>query len=254
MNPELIESFRENFEKLSAQRTELENQIKLEASKEISYLISQNKFESSQTAVSHLKALLGNIQLEMDFREVSDDIIAYNKKIEDLKSSSSHTKTDKPPAIQKKAMFSSHTPEGEYTKREEEIKNFATYSPADPSLPRMQDLVSFAKEHFQRHHYQVGKAHEDEIEVVKKRKKYWLTFANSSLSKEAYFKILNNKCERKNIGFVCDNDEEMTNLISIVNEWAQKTDPHNTKFLQVNFTSRKRLSESNSEIFKTTNF
>lgn len=247
MNLELINSFRKNYEKLIDLRTELETQVKIEATKEISFLISENNFVASQSALEELKNLLDTISIKMDFDDVSQDIVEFKETLEQLKKTGGEKEVKKEKITPVALSEAASKPSVDYIRPPAESKKVV-----EKSVSNEGGFLSYLVENFPRHKFEVIQAKGNSIELMKKRKKYWLTISNPAFSKEDYFKILDEKCEKKNIGFVCENENEISALKSITEEWAKKSDMHKTKFLHVNFTSKNRLSEKDGEVFQTT--
>lgn len=246
MKQDIIESFRKNFEELLEQRTKLENEIKESASKDISLLISENKFDASQKAIELLKLLLKQIHLELDFTDISEAINSYNHSIEKFKSESNNDyQVDK--EIKSKEAFAKTF--GNYTTKNTENKQEKQESEKDEKINFTQ-----LKEQFSKYNFEMVHSERNNVEFLKKRKKYWLTIVDGDLSKEDYVSLLEEKCGKKNIGFICDDETQIEELKRFTEEWKDSSPAHKTKFLHVNFTSKKRIEEENDELFQTLSY
>ncbi len=92
----------------------------------------------------------------------------------------------------------------------------------------------------------------DEIQLIKENKNYHLNYYRSDWIKEKYMKLLDEKCNYKNIGFICRNEEEMKKVRGYVNEWLPTLTDAKKKYLAINYTWAELLDQENEKSFLQT--
>lgn len=235
MEQEFIESFRTNFQQLEVLHNQLENEIKEKASRDVSSLMYENKFDESQAAVEQLKNLLTKISFDFKFDLVEKAILEFNQTMDSLKNG--------------------HLPlheNAEPNKTGETTSQKAFESKSIIGIPKNITLTDLIKDKLRKNNFEIIDAQEDTLQVFKQKKNLYLTIIKQPLSKEEYFQLLESNNVKKNIGFVFSNVEEMEKAKSFADEWVKNSPDFKTKFLSINFTNQAILQDDKNTLFETT--
>ena len=236
MKSDFIDAFRENFESLEKEINILKSKIKEDASKDVSALIAANRFAESKKAVEFLEQLLEEISFDFTFSKIEVAFDNYMDKFNVLKNQGANNATQDKGLIQ--------------TKEVEAEQAFQVTQEYEKSAEKS-SFTSFVSNKFSQKGFQVVQVDNQDIEIAnEKRKHFHLTINSPEMTKEDYFDILDRKNDKKNIGFICQDEKELSEVKSIVKEWALKN-PNNTSFVFVNLTTKSKLDSPNKEVFET---
>lgn len=240
MKQEILDSYKAVFEELSKQYKEIEQQIKEEATVDVSAFMFENRFDESQVAVGYLKNLLHDIKFDIDFSAIEKSIKEYNRNMKLLRS---NTQPFFVPTL---------TPEEEpSTKQVSSSEAFNNSTDNKKQGTETESFLTFVQKTLPNHKFNILKVEENDIELEKNKKHYYLTVTNKALGKSDYIKILERLNEKKNIGFICESDETMKQAQSFANEWVQNSPEYKTKFLSIHFTTKERLQTQSANVFET---
>lgn len=232
MKQEIIDSYRTAFEDLKGMFERIEEEVKNEATADVSGFMFENKFDESQAAVSYLKTLLTKIKVEIDFNDIEASIKDYNAKMDMLRNN------------QQMVREISNEPPTQQVTSKDVFKNNVQPSESNESF------FDFVQSRLKNHKFNIVKVDNDNIELEKNKKHYYLTVVKEDFKKEDYLSVLEKMNEKKNIGFICESEENMKVAKEIANNWAKSSPDYKVKFLTINFTTKEKLQQVDGNIFE----
>ncbi|MFP3725808.1 hypothetical protein U8V72_11460 [Priestia filamentosa] len=234
MKQEIIDSYKTAFEDLERMFKSIEDEVKNEATAEVSNFMFNNKFDESQAAVAYLQSLLAKIKVEIDFNDIEDAIKDYNSKMEMLR--------DNPPP-----MPQSTQNEGTATKQ---VTFTEAFKEEINKEENSQPFGEFVQKSLKNHKFNIVNVKGNDIELEKNKKHYYMTVANPNFKKEDYVEVLERMNQKKNIGFICENEANMQAAKQIADDWAKSSPDYMVKFLTINFTTKEKLKQNEGSIFE----
>ncbi|MEJ1518032.1 hypothetical protein R3O67_33190 [Bacillus cereus] len=238
MNQEIIDSYRKAFDELKQTFESIEQQVKDEATQGVSEFMFHNRFDESQAAVVYLKTLLEQIRFNVDFNEIEHSIQEYNRNMEMLR-------TNTEPFVV--PSLNSNTEETKQVPSSEAFNNNANKT---KQFSNSEGFLAFVQKQLPNHKFNIIKVDNNNIELEKNKKHYYMTLVESGLQKEEYFEVLERMNHKKNIGFICSDEKNMTHVQEVTKEWVKLSPEYKTKFLAIHFTTKNRL-EKNADAFET---
>lgn len=238
MNQEIIDSYRKAFDELKQTFESIEQQVKDEATQGVSEFMFQNRFDESQAAVVYLKTLLEQIKFNVDFNEIEHSIQEYNRNMEMLRT---NTEPFVVPSLNETT---------EETKQVPSSKAFNNNANKTKQFSNSEGFLEFVQKQLPNHKFNIIKVDNNNIELEKNKKHYYMTLVESGLQKEEYFEVLERMNHKKNIGFICNDEKNMKHVQEVTNEWVKLSPEYKTKFLAIHFTTQNRL-EKNADAFET---
>ncbi len=101
-------------------------------------------------------------------------------------------------------------------------------------------VKSEAINQFTKRDFNLVDSNDTHMQFLKGNRNFYMDIFNPEESEEYHYANLDEKCQYKNIGFICQNDAAAEIATKLTNEWLETLEAPKKKFLTVNIANLKR--------------
>lgn len=88
------------------------------------------------------------------------------------------------------------------------------------------------------------------MQFLKGNRNFYMDIFNPEESEEYHYANLDEKCQYKNIGFICQNDAAAEIATNLTNEWLETLEGPKKKFLTVNIANLNAMKQNPEVLFQ----
>ncbi|MBC2266703.1 hypothetical protein HCB38_02570 [Listeria sp. FSL L7-0083] len=196
----------------------MQQEIKIEAAEKVTFYIKDDQFEEAINVIRQTENLLNELDFEAKMNRVEEQLQAFTSDQEASKSfeASQLQNLEKPST---KVIF-------------------------DLSILKSEAINQFTKRDFN-----LVDSNENHMQFLKGNRNFYMDIFNPDEEKAHHYNILDEKCQYKNIGFICQNDESSELAVNIINEWLETLEAPKKKFLTINIANLSAMKQNPEVLF-----
>ncbi|EPY2526075.1 hypothetical protein ACXA0J_000595 [Listeria monocytogenes] len=197
----------------------MQQEIKIEAAEKVTSYIKNDQFEEAINVIRQTENLLNELDFETKMNRVEEQLQAFTSDQEAAKSfeASQLQNIEKPNT---KVSF-------------------------DLSHVKSEAINQFTKRDFN-----LVDSNDTHMQFLKGNRNFYMDIFNPEESEEYHYANLDEKCQYKNIGFICQNDAAAEIATNLTNEWLETLEGPKKKFLTVNIANLNAMKQNPEVLFQ----
>ncbi|MCI2440770.1 hypothetical protein [Listeria monocytogenes] len=197
----------------------MQQEIKIEAAEKVTSYIKNDQFEEAINVIRQTENLLNELDFETKMNRVEEQLQAFTSDQEAAKSfeASQLQNLEKPST---KVSF-------------------------DLSHVKSEAINQFTKRDFN-----LVDSNDTHMQFLKGNRNFYMDIFNPEESEEYHYANLDEKCQYKNIGFICQNDAAAEIATKLTNEWLETLEAPKKKFLTVNIANLNAMKQNQEVLFQ----
>ncbi|MBC1977331.1 hypothetical protein HCJ63_02415 [Listeria marthii] len=212
-------NWQQKWESWRDMTTAMQQEIKIEAAEKVTSYIKNDQFEEAINVIRQTENLLNELDFESKMNRVEEQLQAFTSDQEAAKSfeASQLQNLEKPTT---KVSF-------------------------DLSNVKSEAINQFTKRDFN-----LVDSHDTHMQFLKGNRNFYMDIFNPEESEEHHYANLDEKCQYKNIGFICQNDAATEIATNLTNEWLETLEAPKKKFLTVNIANLSAMKQNPEVLFQ----
>ncbi|MBF2488647.1 hypothetical protein [Listeria marthii] len=212
-------NWQQKWESWRDMTTAMQQEIKIEAAEKVTSYIKNDQFEEAINVIRQTENLLNELDFETKMKRVEEQLQAFTSDQEAAKSfeASQLQNLEKPTT---KVSF-------------------------DLSNVKSEAINQFTKRDFN-----LVDSHDTHMQFLKGNRNFYMDIFNPEESEEHHYANLDEKCQYKNIGFICQNDAAAEIATNLTNEWLETLEAPKKKFLTVNIANLSAMKQNPEVLFQ----
>ncbi|MBC2060839.1 hypothetical protein [Listeria marthii] len=212
-------NWQQKWESWRDMTTAMQQEIKIEAAEKVTSYIKNDQFEEAINVIRQTENLLNELDFETKMNRVEEQLQAFTSDQEAAKSfeASQLQNLEKPTT---KVSF-------------------------DLSNVKSEAINQFTKRDFN-----LVDSHDTHMQFLKGNRNFYMDIFNPEESEEHHYANLDEKCQYKNIGFICQNDAATEIATNLTNEWLETLEAPKKKFLTVNIANLTAMKQNPEVLFQ----
>ncbi|MBC2121534.1 MULTISPECIES: hypothetical protein [Listeria] len=212
-------NWQQKWESWRDMTTAMQQEIKIEAAEKVTSYIKNDQFEEAINVIRQTENLLNELDFETKMNRVEEQLQAFTSDQEAAKSfeASQLQNLEKPTT---KVSF-------------------------DLSNVKSEAINQFTKRDFN-----LVDSHDTHMQFLKGNRNFYMDIFNPEESEEHHYANLDEKCQYKNIGFICQNDAATEIATNLTNEWLETLEAPKKKFLTVNIANLSAMKQNPEVLFQ----
>ncbi|MBC6116516.1 hypothetical protein [Listeria innocua] len=197
----------------------MQQEIKIEAADKVTSYIKNDQFEEAINVIRQTENLLNELDFEAKMNRVEEQLQAFTSDQEASKSFEAS-----------------------------QLQNLEK-----PSTKVSFDLASVKSEainQFTKRDFNLVDSHDTHMQFLKGNRNFYMDIFNPDESEEHHYANLHEKCQYKNIGFICQNDAAAEMAANLTSEWFETLEAPKKKFLTVNIANLTAMKQNPEVLFQ----
>ncbi|EIZ6565354.1 hypothetical protein MPB37_001926 [Listeria monocytogenes] len=197
----------------------MQQEIKIEAAEKVTSYIKNDQFEEAINVIRQTENLLNELDFETKMNRVEEQLQAFTSDQEAAKSFEAS--------------------------QLQNIEKPSTKVSFDLSHVKSEAINQFTKRDFN-----LVDSNDTHMQFLKGNRNFYMDIFNPEESEEYHYAILDEKCQYKNIGFICQNDAAAEIATNLTNEWLETLEGPKKKFLTVNIANLNAMKQNPEVLFQ----
>ncbi|EQC0677664.1 hypothetical protein ACY2DU_002438 [Listeria innocua] len=197
----------------------MQQEIKIEAADKVTSYIKNDQFEEASNVIKQTENLLNELDFEAKMNRVEEQLQAFTSDQEASKSFEAS-----------------------------QLQNLEK-----PNTTVSFDLASVKSEainQFTKRDFNLVDSHDTHMQFLKGNRNFYMDIFNPEESEEHHYANLHEKCQYKNIGFICQNDAAAEMAANLTSEWLETLEAPKKKFLTVNIANLTAMKQNPEVLFQ----
>ncbi|EAD5703365.1 hypothetical protein ACU8IW_000985 [Listeria innocua] len=197
----------------------MQQEIKIEAADKVTSYIKNDQFEEAINVIRQTENLLNELDFEAKMNRVEEQLQAFTSDQEASKSFEAS-----------------------------QLQNLEK-----PSTTVSFDLASVKSEainQFTKRDFNLVDSHDTHMQFLKGNRNFYMDIFNPEESEEHHYANLHEKCQYKNIGFICQNEAAAEMAANLTSEWLETLEAPKKKFLTINIANLSAMKQNPEVLFK----
>ncbi|EHW9790738.1 hypothetical protein K3M90_001709 [Listeria innocua] len=197
----------------------MQQEIKIEAADKVTSYIKNDQFEEAINVIKQTENLLNELDFEAKMNRVEEQLQAFTSDQEASKSFEAS-----------------------------QLQNLEK-----PNTTVSFDLASVKSEainQFTKRDFNLVDSHDTHMQFLKGNRNFYMDIFNPEESEEHHYANLHEKCQYKNIGFICQNDAAAEMAANLTSEWLETLEAPKKKFLTVNIANLTAMKQNPEVLFQ----
>ncbi|EAD3287137.1 hypothetical protein EE591_07105 [Listeria monocytogenes] len=212
-------NWQQKWESWRDMTTAMQQEIKIEAAEKVTSYIKNDQFEEAINVIRQTENLLNELDFETKMNRVEEQLQAFTSDQEAAKSFEAS-----------------------------QLQNLEK-----PNTTVSFDLASVKSEainQFTKRDFNLVDSHDTHMQFLKGNRNFYMDIFNPEESEEHHYANLHEKCQYKNIGFICQNDSAAEVATNLTNEWLETLEAPKKKFLTVNIANLTAMKQNPEVLFQ----
>ncbi|EAC5134126.1 hypothetical protein ACY4RH_002760 [Listeria monocytogenes] len=197
----------------------MQQEIKIEAAEKVTSYIKNDQFEEAINVIRQTENLLNELDFETKMNRVEEQLQAFTSDQEAAKSFEAS--------------------------QLQNIEKPSTKVSFDLSHVKSEAINQFTKRDFN-----LVDSNDTHMQFLKGNRNFYMDIFNPEESEEYHYANLDEKCQYKNIGFICQNDAATEIATNLTNEWLETLEGPKKKFLTVNIANLNAMKQNPEVLFQ----
>ncbi|ARM72372.1 hypothetical protein LMxysn_0737 [Listeria monocytogenes] len=197
----------------------MQQEIKIEAAEKVTSYIKNDQFEEAINVIRQTENLLNELDFETKMNRVEEQLQAF-------------------------------TSNQEISKTFEASQLHHIEKPVKQERFDLTSIKSNAISQFTKRDFNLVESHDINLQFLKGNRNFYLIIFNPEASTEDHFATLDEKCQFKNIGFICQNDNAAQIATQLAAEWLETLDAIKKKFLTINIANLDTMEQNQEILFQ----
>ncbi|ECB9816527.1 hypothetical protein FL862_13070 [Listeria monocytogenes] len=197
----------------------MQQEIKIEAAEKVTSYIKNDQFEEAINVIRQTENLLNELDFETKMNRVEEQLQAFTSDQEAAKSFEAS--------------------------QLQNIEKPSTKVSFDLSHVKSEAINQFTKRDFN-----LVDSNDTHMQFLKDNRNFYMDIFNPEESEEYHYANLDEKCQYKNIGFICQNDAAAEIATNLTNEWLETLEGPKKKFLTVNIANLNAMKQNPEVLFQ----
>ncbi|EOZ0735071.1 hypothetical protein ACQJEJ_000508 [Listeria monocytogenes] len=197
----------------------MQQEIKIEAAEKVTSYIKNDQFEEAINVIRQTENLLNELDFETKMNRVEEQLQAFTSDQEAAKSFEAS--------------------------QLQNIEKPSTKVSFDLSHVKSEAINQFTKRDFN-----LVDSNDTHMQFLKGNRNFYMEIFNPEESEEYHYANLDEKCQYKNIGFICQNDAATEIATNLTNEWLETLEGPKKKFLTVNIANLNAMKQNPEVLFQ----
>ncbi|EDO1127788.1 hypothetical protein [Listeria innocua] len=197
----------------------MQQEIKIEAAEKVTSYIKNDQFEEAINVIRQTENLLNELDFEAKMNRVEEQLQAFTSDQEASKSFEAS-----------------------------QLQNLEK-----PNTTVSFDLASVKSEainQFTKRDFNLVDSHATHMQFLKGNRNFYMDIFNPEESEEHHYANLHEKCQYKNIGFICQNEAAAEMAANLTSEWLETLEAPKKKFLTVNIANLTAMKQNPEVLFQ----
>ncbi|ECL7817654.1 TPA: hypothetical protein P0V94_000512 [Listeria innocua] len=197
----------------------MQQEIKIEAADKVTSYIKNDQFEEAINVIRQTENLLNELDFEAKMNRVEEQLQAFTSDQEASKSFEAS-----------------------------QLQNLEK-----PNTTVSFDLASVKSEainQFTKRDFNLVDSHATHMQFLKGNRNFYMDIFNPEESEEHHYANLHEKCQYKNIGFICQNEAAAEMAANLTSEWLETLEAPKKKFLTVNIANLTAMKQNPEVLFQ----
>ncbi|EAG3568200.1 hypothetical protein B8068_10355 [Listeria monocytogenes] len=212
-------NWQQKWESWRDMTTAMQQEIKIEAAEKVTSYIKNDQFEEAINVIRQTENLLNELDFETKMNRVEEQLQAFTSDQEATKSFEAS-----------------------------QLQNLEK-----PNTTVSFDLASVKSEainQFTKRDFNLVDSHDTHMQFLKGNRNFYMDIFNPEESEEHHYANLHEKCQYKNIGFICQDDVAAEMATNLTNEWLETLEAPKKKFLTVNIANVTEMKQNPEVLFQ----
>lgn len=197
----------------------MQQEIKIEAAEKVTSYIKNDQFEEAINVIRQTENLLNELDFETKMNRVEEQLQAFTSDQE--------------------------VPKSFEASQLQNIEKPSTKVSFDLSHVKSEAINQFTKRDFN-----LVDSNDTHMQFLKGNRNFYMDIFNPEESEEYHYANLDEKCQYKNIGFICQNDAKNEIATNLTNEWLETLEGPKKKFLTVNIANLNAMKQNPEVLFQ----
>ncbi|MBF2450635.1 hypothetical protein [Listeria welshimeri] len=212
-------NWQQKWESWRDMTTAMQQEIKIEAAEKVTSYIKNDQFEEAINVIRQTENLLNELDFETKMNRVEEQLQAF-------------------------------TAEQEATKSFEASQLQNLEKPSTKISFNLSQVKSETINEFTKRDFNLVESNETHMQFLKGNRNFYMDIFNPEESEEHHYATLDEKCQYKNIGFICQNDAETEIATNLTNEWLETLEAPKKKFLTINIANLRSMKQNPEVLFE----
>ncbi|AHI55237.1 hypothetical protein ACP0AK_05275 [Listeria ivanovii] len=212
-------NWQQKWESWRDMTTAMQQEIKIEAAEKVTTYIKNAQFEEATSVIRQTEILLNELDFEAKMARVEEHLQAFTTEQEVAKSfEASQLQNLEKPFVN------------------------VTFD--------LSEVKSTAIKQFTKRDFKLVDSSEIDMQFLKGNRNFYLTIFNPEEDTTVHYAHLDEKCQYKNIGFICQNEAAAKSATDITNEWLETLEAPRKKFLTINIANLDAMKQNLEILFQ----
>ncbi|KKD44761.1 hypothetical protein IA817_05610 [Listeria seeligeri] len=212
-------NWQQKWESWRDMTTAMQLEIKIEAAEKVTSYIKNAQFEEAINVIRQTEALLNELDFETKMSRVEEQLQAFTSEQEAAKSfEASQLQNLEKPSVN------------------------VTFD--------LSDVKAEAMNQFTKRDFKLVDSSETHMQFLRGNRNFYLDIFNPEKDAETHYNNLDEKCQYKNIGFICQNEATTQTATELTNAWLETLDAPKKKFLTINIANLEAMKQNQEVLFQ----
>ncbi|AIS61979.1 hypothetical protein [Listeria ivanovii] len=212
-------NWQQKWESWRDMTTAMQQEINIEAAEKVTTYIKNAQFEEAISVIRQTETLLNELDFEAKMARVEEQLQAF-------------------------------TTEQEVTKSFEASQLQNLENPFVNVTLDLSEVKSAAINQFTKRDFKLVDSSEIDMQFLKGNRNFYLTIFNPEEDTAVHYAQLGEKCQYKNIGFICQTEAAAKIATDLTNEWLETLEAPKKKFLTINIADLEAMKQNPEVLFQ----